>query len=509
TNDTAATLQPPPPPPAVTNAGSGTTTANPGGTVTTPPAAPDPDMVINVTANGTYSSGSGDDTYNVSIGTFGNIAAAAGYDRVLVDTIGSINLSGGSLVGVEEFSTANPQGNNVVMTYDLTMTTGSDNNQLLVELDAADTLFLNMQNLGFRLTDVRADSLTLSNGTQTVLIETPDINNVNLSGIDALQIGAVMSDGSIFAGYTDNFEMLFVTSVASAPLTWNDGSGTGYVLTGSSFTDGQSNTNNLVATDSNTVLGGMQAHNAAQYAFDLTAHGYSDWYLPSNDELITLYQNKVSGSFNGIYWSSTDSAMSSEAFAFNFGTGQEVDTLKSNSLQVLAVRRMERVEIDGHFLGDATPQTRNVTRESSHVELRGGTDDLIITTSAVRDSYFNGGDGYDRMLLQDDGILDLAALGQGNVRQFEEIRFDLPGTQTIRITLDQIFQLMKESDASNTLSISSPGGDPKTLEIVGGGTPTLGGAFDEMGAAADEYSFVINSVVHTLYIDDSITVAVV
>ena len=47
---------------------------------------------------------------------------------------------------------------------------------------------------------------------------------------------------------------------------------------------------------------------AAKLCADLTSGGYSDWYLPSKDELNKLYENRVAiGGFvvNGGYWSST------------------------------------------------------------------------------------------------------------------------------------------------------------------------------------------------------------
>ena len=50
---------------------------------------------------------------------------------------------------------------------------------------------------------------------------------------------------------------------------------------------------------------------AARLCGDLIEGGYSDWYLPSKDELNKLYLNRVAiGGFqldvSGIYWSSTE-----------------------------------------------------------------------------------------------------------------------------------------------------------------------------------------------------------
>jgi hypothetical protein len=46
---------------------------------------------------------------------------------------------------------------------------------------------------------------------------------------------------------------------------------------------------------------------AARICYDLELNGYTDWYLPSLDELNKLYQNKggVGGFASGAYWSSS------------------------------------------------------------------------------------------------------------------------------------------------------------------------------------------------------------
>ncbi len=57
--------------------------------------------------------------------------------------------------------------------------------------------------------------------------------------------------------------------------------------------------------------GCSQAGIAARLCGNLVLGGYSDWYLPSKDELNKLYLNKVAiGGFaeNAYYWSSTEAS---------------------------------------------------------------------------------------------------------------------------------------------------------------------------------------------------------
>jgi hypothetical protein len=76
-------------------------------------------------------------------------------------------------------------------------------------------------------------------------------------------------------------------------------------LTGASGTalgTGNANTNAIIA------LYGTES-NAARLCYDLSLNGYTDWYLPSKDELNKLYLNKVAiGGFDVsyYYWSSSE-----------------------------------------------------------------------------------------------------------------------------------------------------------------------------------------------------------
>ena len=80
---------------------------------------------------------------------------------------------------------------------------------------------------------------------------------------------------------------------------------------------------------------------AACLCGDLVFGGYSDWYLPSKNELNQLYLNRVAigGFANNYYWSSTEDSSSGGAWAHGFGSGIQTWFGKaSDYLGVRAVR---------------------------------------------------------------------------------------------------------------------------------------------------------------------------
>ena len=78
---------------------------------------------------------------------------------------------------------------------------------------------------------------------------------------------------------------------------------------------------------------------AARLCGDLVLNGYSDWYLPSRDELNKLYINRVAvGGFASVnYWSSSQFD-SLTAWSQNFINGNQNDFSKINTFRVRAVR---------------------------------------------------------------------------------------------------------------------------------------------------------------------------
>ncbi len=89
--------------------------------------------------------------------------------------------------------------------------------------------------------------------------------------------------------------------------------------TGTDIGTGQTNTNTIVATQG-------QGNYAAKLCFDMVYNGYSDWFLPSKDELNEMYQRRFTiyqsiqrygGTVfsNTHYWTSTEGNSAAAAWA--------------------------------------------------------------------------------------------------------------------------------------------------------------------------------------------------
>lgn len=88
------------------------------------------------------------------------------------------------------------------------------------------------------------------------------------------------------------------------------------------------------------VTGCSEPGIAARICYDLILNGYSDWFLPSGNELLKLYQNKsvIGGFENTIYWSSTKIS-ANNAVAIDFTNGSApIDIEKSSLRHVRAIR---------------------------------------------------------------------------------------------------------------------------------------------------------------------------
>jgi len=120
----------------------------------------------------------------------------------------------------------------------------------------------------------------------------------------------------------------------STGIQWYNGT---YIATGATATAlgaGSGNTNTIVASQG-------AGNYAAKLCADLDLGGYTDWYLPSSDELNKLYINKVAvgGFANYFYWSSSDYGFDVYgAWAQHFSDGAQGGYDKNGPYHVRAVR---------------------------------------------------------------------------------------------------------------------------------------------------------------------------
>ena len=124
--------------------------------------------------------------------------------------------------------------------------------------------------------------------------------------------------------------LITTTTTQSTGVIWGC-SGTS-ISTNTSIGTGQSNTAAI-------VNGCLTSNTAARLCNNLSSGGYSDWYLPSLDELNKLYLNRTAiGGFSSTwYWSSSQSS-STSATLTNFSNGTNGSGSKTGSYSVRPVR---------------------------------------------------------------------------------------------------------------------------------------------------------------------------
>ena len=94
-----------------------------------------------------------------------------------------------------------------------------------------------------------------------------------------------------------------------------------------------------VKANTRTINAQCGTGTAASIAANYSLNGFSDWYLPSKDELNLLYAQKtvVGGFTDNDYWSSTENN-SSSAWSQDFDDGDQDFLGKNNPLPVRAIR---------------------------------------------------------------------------------------------------------------------------------------------------------------------------
>ncbi len=171
----------------------------------------------------------------------------------------------------------------------------------------------------------------LPNGSHTLKWACNSID-VNLDAIkfkQGLAIGTPYEGGLItYLDNTNQHGLIAATEDQSTGIQWYNGS---YIVTGATGTaigTGQANTTAIVAAQGDGAY-------AAKLCDDLILNGYSDWFLPSKDEMNELYKNRNAININvpDAYWSSSEE-FDDRAWQQNSG----YTNYKNNTYRVRAFR---------------------------------------------------------------------------------------------------------------------------------------------------------------------------
>ena len=214
-----------------------------------------------------------------------------------------------------------------------------------------DTMYVNYGgNVTIAIPTSQIDSLTFYRPNSTLTSTTSQVRlengenplDIYQSGVPIDSIVGKTYQGGIIA-YLDTLDG---TGLIAAPTDQSYGVDWGCEGTLISGADGTA-----IGTGSqNTadILAGCSETNIAAYLCDtLTLGGYSDWFLPSKDELNKLYENIGQGNALGLgnvggfadddYWSSTERA-DYDAWRQYFSYGGQYSNYKTNDSNVRAVR---------------------------------------------------------------------------------------------------------------------------------------------------------------------------
>ncbi len=207
--------------------------------------------------------------------------------------------------------------------------------------------FRYMKNYGYWWSSSESDTSNSLSRTLNFSFETigrysyPKVCGFSVRCIKDISIGDVFGGGVvayIFQTGDPGYVAGQTHGLIAAPSDQSTGAEWGCYGTALSGADGTAiGTGSQNTTD--IITGCTTAGIAAKICYDLVLNGYSDWYLPSKDELNKLFLNRaiIGGFISNFYWSSTESD-SHNAWYFDFNNGFANIDDKSNPNYVRAVR---------------------------------------------------------------------------------------------------------------------------------------------------------------------------
>lgn len=200
---------------------------------------------------------------------------------------------------------------------------------------------LNSQYVQVRLTSA-GTSVVLRSATLTIggVSDQWDVTTA-----DCPAVGDTCQDGSKYAGLTPdgNVRMYAAAADLAGTFRWSTGNTVDTAVVACQLNTETGCRTGAANTAILAPLSNADSPYAAAIACDsLDVHGRQDWYLPANNELTTIWPNRVVLGFvnNQYYWSSSESTWTSFARAIYFGgTMNQTDAARASLYRVRCVRK--------------------------------------------------------------------------------------------------------------------------------------------------------------------------
>jgi hypothetical protein len=131
---------------------------------------------------------------------------------------------------------------------------------------------------------------------------------------------------------------LIVSTSDLGPIRWYNGSDLTTNASAVAIGTGLANTNTII-----TAQGAVTTSYAAGLARSHNGGGFTDWYLPSRDEMYKIYlnRNSIGGFANNYYWTSSENstgASASNAYNVDFSYGSQGMMTKNYAVRIRPIR---------------------------------------------------------------------------------------------------------------------------------------------------------------------------